>query len=213
MSLLHCITVYIESGARKVPVDAATERQQSAAFIEGDEQAIRYFFEKYQGPLFTFVLRSVHDREMAAELVQETFRRLIEKRDRLHADKGVRNYMYTIAVNLCTDYYRKQKRIMGSVDDSLLEAQSIEGRQAPRETDAVELAEMEQTLEGCIDRLPQKERTVVLLRKVDKLSFAEIADIMGASERTIQRFLRSALDRLLTDMEQHGFARNGELVW
>lgn len=213
MSLLTFISVYIENGAAQVAQDWEREREQSAAFVAGEEGAILFFFEKYQGPLFTFIRRSVNDRDTAADLVQETFRRLIEKRDRIKADKGVRNYMYTIAVNLCTDLFRKQGRIVGSTDDNLLETCTLQGGRPTEDGRKLELHEMEEQLEVCIDRLPQRERTVLLLRKVNGLPLEDVAAVIGTSKRTVQRLLGTAVDKLLVDMERFGYAKDGELVW
>lgn len=211
MSYLRSLLVYMVEGGANSPAPEAAH--QISAFIRGKHTAVEYFFQRYSGPLYNFVLRYLGDQEEAEDMVQEAFARLICSREKVNPERGVRNYLYTIALNLCRNRHRRSglaQAIEGDMKGQRLrDLHSGNNRSEKR----LELAEMEAFLEQCIDHLPDEQRTVLLLRKVNQMAYEEIAGLYDCSTRTIHRHMKTALDHILKLFEQQGYAEKGEIRW
>jgi len=214
MSTFSFIYVYINENAEENCTLHKEDIQQITAFIQGEKKAASYFFSVYNGPLYNFILRYCgYQEQLATDLVQDSFVKLLQSRKKLKPERGIRNYLYTIAVNLCKDHFRRSKYNDSTSMDSLQE----KGHEAAVddfnvETN-IELQEMKIFLEKCIDNLPEREKTVVLLRKVNGLSYGEIAKINNCSQKTIQRTMNSAIDKIMVLFKEAGFAENGVIKW
>lgn len=131
--------------------------------------------------------------EAAADILQETYRRLAH-RDLWRDADNPRALMYRIALNLATDHERRLKTqgsyLCDEVDPELLDSPAA---------DPAVIAESRERLERlgrAVEGLPPRCRQVFLLRKIEDLSHAEIADRLGLSRSSVEKHLRNALQAL-----------------
>lgn len=181
-----------------------SDEQLVTAYLErGDQQAFRVLVERYQEQIFGYLMGMVRNREVANDLFQETFVRVI---DAMHDRRGSYTrqgrwiaWVMRIARNAALDHLRSRKKWQdvpsGDDDDSA----SFWDR-LPDEAQAadIELHNKEQyeMLDACIDQLPPEQREVVLLRQDADLTFREIAELSGVSINTALGRMRYALINL-----------------
>ncbi len=157
---------------------------------------------RYQRPLFTFLVRMCGEQARAEDLVQDAFLRMIEHADTFEGGAKLKTWLYRIARNLCIDDMRRRKHRR----HASLDAEHADGDErtlhdrlaaklpgADRQTVASQLSA--RMLEA-IDKLPDDQREVFLLRQVQALQFREIAEITAVSENTVKSRMRYALERL-----------------
>ena len=121
----------------------------------GDENAFNVFVRKYYKEILNYCNYHCPDTSTAEDLTQETFLRFFEKLSDYRYMGKTKNYLYTIAGNLCRDSYKK-------IRESLLEEQSLEIQDClhPPETDEL-LNRL--TIKAALDRLPAELREVIIL--------------------------------------------------
>jgi RNA polymerase sigma-70 factor (ECF subfamily) len=149
----------------------------------GDHAAFAALITRYQQPLGGYLAHLTGDREVAADLVQETFLRAYRALSTTRPDLLVRAWLYRIATNLAYDYLRRRRRLAWLP----LEAAEHHALGDP----VAELAEHE-LVEEALNRLPAAERAVLLLCGLEGLTHADTALALGCSpEAARKRFGRA----------------------
>jgi RNA polymerase sigma-70 factor (ECF subfamily) len=180
-----------------------------AAYRAGDVAAFEALLARYEKPIWSYLRRFVRQDEVAEDLLQEVFMRVVRDAQDAGAPswKGQAKFstwLYTIARNLCVDRARRQvHRSAASLDaggdDAADAPQSLHDRipSPDRAADAVVAGRQAAArIDGAIATLPDDQREVFLMREVMELSFAEIAAAVGASEPTVKSRMRYALEKL-----------------
>lgn len=183
-----------------------TNEELAIMYIDGDNRAFDLLLSRNQQKLFTYILFVVRDREMANDIFQDTFFKVIT---RLQQGKYVANgkfsaWLMRIAHNVMMDYYRQQR------------AQNIVD--APKENDLSNIGGglMEGTREGelinsqvledvrrMMSYLPAPQREVVFMRFYQQMSFKEIAEATGVSINTSLGRMRYAILNLRRMAREH----------
>ena len=165
-------------------------------FAGGDDEAFEVLVERYQRPMYNFVRRSVQDPQVAEDILQETFMRVVQRADEFRGQAKVSTWMYTIARNLCVDHARKMvHRRHASLDaptrraddDDRALVDRIAGPTKGADREAIG-AQLKLAVASAVEQLPEDQREVFLLRQLEHLSFQEIADICGIPENTARTF-------------------------
>jgi len=164
------------------------------AFREGDEAAFDALFGRWAGRLLRFLERMVGDRAVAEELVQETFLRVHRARKRYTPTARFSTWLFTIAENAARNELRRPFRRARhqSVDE--------ERAGAPREipsgepaTDAVAHARVLQTrVAAALEALPERQRAALWLCAVEGLAYAEAAQALVTSEKSVKALVHRA---------------------
>lgn len=134
----------------------------------------------------------------AEDLTQDVFLKAWKKSDSFHSDSNVGTWLYAIARNTVMDAYRKRKvRSLMGLFKQRDDGETVEpvDPDAGRATDNDELRDV---LRKTISRLDEPYRSILILREVEDLSYAEIADITGTPEGTLKSRLFHA-KRILRD--------------
>jgi RNA polymerase sigma-70 factor (ECF subfamily) len=154
------------------------------------EQLFRELFK----PLCSFSLKYVGDLDEAKGLVHEVFVVVWEKFDNLPADTNYRSYLYTAVRNRSLNYIRDKKKhvTLENVPDS----------QFTEVNTGLETAELEREIEIGIQSLPEKCRMVFELNRAEGLKYAEIAEKMGISVKTVEAQMSKALSVLREHLSQ-----------
>ncbi len=154
----------------------------------GNENAFDIFVRKHYEEILKYCSHHCPDISYAEDLTQETFLHFFEKlSDYRHIGK-TKNYLYTIAGNLCRDYYKKAK-------ESLLEKYPEDMQSSlyqPETADILNKIEMEAALK----HLPEELREVIVLYYFQELKLAEIAGILQIGLPLVKYRLRQAKIRL-----------------
>jgi RNA polymerase sigma-70 factor (ECF subfamily) len=188
-----------------------------ARFAAGEAAAFEVLIQRYQTPLYNFILRTIRDSDVAADLLQEAFTRVIQRHSDFNREAKFSTWIYVIARNLCFDHARRMKHRRHASLDAEGPAGTDGGawvERLPAAQPDLELQAGANSLRArlalAVEALPDEQREVFLMRQVQQLPFAEIALVVGVSENTIKSRMRYALERLqraLSDYEEQARAR------
>ena len=148
--------------------------------------------EQYE-KIFQYCYSRVANRDIAEDITQETFLRFLEHPEYQKSGKEIQ-YLYKIARNLCIDEYRKNPT----------ETLSDETENIPEQS-AGEMGWIDSmVLRNILDRLPDEEREIIILRYVSELSVSEIAGIYQISWFTMNRKIKRILEKLRKEFKEEG---------
>lgn len=179
------------------------------AYVRGDAAAFDALLERVGPKVYAFCLRMVRQPARAEDLTQEVFLRALRHRDTFEGRSKVSTWLLTIARNVCTDEARRrQHRAHASLDQPAVEGQSplserLPGPARDGEGRAMD-AEFSDALERALQALPAEQREVFLLREVEGVPFADIAEMTGVPVNTVKSRMRYALGALRLHLEGHG---------
>jgi RNA polymerase sigma-70 factor (ECF subfamily) len=201
------------------PRDEATDEALMVRYQRGEVHAFTLLVQRHQTALFNFAMRQIGAAPVAEEVVQEAFVRVVLSAADFKHEARFTTWIYTIVRNLCIDHIRKRAlRKHPSLDEA---ARGKEGDAdgptlGERTEDPKASVEREATgreltvkIAAAVERLPDDQREVFVLREVSNLPFKEIAEITGVSENTVKSRMRYALERLqeaLSDYEEYARA-------
>ncbi len=154
---------------------------------QGDDEAFDTFVRKYYGDILKYCGYHCSDAEYAEDLTQETFASFFTKLSDYRHKGKTKNYLYTIAGNLCKNYYKQQKP--ASIDDEKMSEIEAAGDQEKKITDKV-------TLEWALEQLPAEFREVIELYYFQEMKLTEIAELLGIGLSLVKYRLTQARSRL-----------------
>lgn len=194
------------SAARPDPPDESLMLR----YQQGDRSAFVQLVRRHQAPLFNFALRQVRVPQVAEDVVQEAFVRVVQNALEFKHEARFTTWVYTITRNLCIDHLRKRAlRKHPSLDEArgeegegpTLGEQTADPRASvEREATGTELKER---IARAVDKLPDEQREVFVMREVANLPFKEIAEITGVPENTVKSRMRYALERLQEALQEY----------
>ena len=159
---------------------------------QGDRDAFGELVLRYEQRLIHVILRFVPDLEMSRDLAQETFLRVYERLDQFDPARRFGPWLFRIGVNLTLDYLRKYRR-RGRW--ALFSESHPDRTPDPAVSDPRKESELKQEVHAVVDQIPEKYRTVLILRDLENFSTSEIAATLNRKEATIRWRLAEARDR------------------
>lgn len=175
-------------------------------YKRGDRDAFAELARRYQKPLYNFALRYLGRREVAREVTQEAFLRVVKRSADFKHESRFSTWIFSITRNLCIDELRRQKhRNHPSLDEPgpggrSLSEQLDGGRRAEDGEDGAVQRQLRGGLLRAVDSLPEDQKEVFLMRQLGGIPFSEIAKITNTAENTVKSRMRYALDRLKKEL-------------
>ncbi len=178
-------------------------------YQQGEVRAFEILLNRHRKPIFNFILRFVQRRELAEDLLQETFLRVIRSAAKYKQQAKFTTWLYTIARNLCVDQSRRAKhRRAQSLDSPLSTADGsgtlldvVAGNELPSDRKAVS-KEIHKKLQEALGQLSEEQREVFLMREFLDMPFKQISDVVGVTENTVKSRMRYALQKLRLELEE-----------
>lgn len=205
------------------PLEEQEDSELMRRYAEGDKRAFTLLFERHKQPVFNFILRSCGRRDVAEELLQEVFLRVVKSASSYRQKAKFTTWLYTIARNACIDAARKRSRAdvyslqnpIGDGDDDERTHQDrlVDGEARSGGVDADRKA-FRDRLQKALQKLPDKQREVFVLREISGLTFAEVAEVVDAKVPTVKSRMRYALKTLrgeLAEYRDHSFDDDEQL--
>lgn len=158
---------------------------------QGDLGAFEELIRHHQQPLFSFVFRMVNNPADAEELCQQTFIRAWQKLSSFKRKSSFKTWLYRIAINLTLNY-KTRTRPAEPLDKLQLSDTASEPQQEYHQRLKARL------VQEALLQLPPDQRTAIVLKVYENLSYREIARIMGKSVRAVDSLLVRARIRLKT---------------
>ena len=147
-------------------------------FKRGEEKAFNILVSRYQEKVYWVVRRLLPDHDEADDVVQSVFIKAYTSLASFKGDSSIFTWLYRIATNLALNEIRRKKlKRTFSIDDSVL--QHTDPDDLPLEQ--LEKKEMTARIQKAIDRLPEKQKKVFVLRYYEELPYEQIAKILKTS--------------------------------
>lgn len=178
-------------------IDSMTDVELVQAYIDGNNRAFDELLLRYQDKLFTYILYMVKDEDLANDLFQDTFLKVITKiQNHQYTESGkLQWWLMRIAHNVVIDYYRAQKSdkvVEAPRDNDLCNLSTSLVMDDNRETELTNRQTLQQVI-FLMDALPDVQREVVYMRYFQDLSFKEIAEETHVSINTSLGRMRYAM--------------------
>ena len=133
--------------------------------------------DDYSDGLYRFILKNIKDEEKAKDIIQDTYEKLWTKISNVSYQK-VKSYLFTAAYHTMIDTIRKEKRL-----------EDFEKVNADMYSHTRQYTGLSEMLEEAVNKLPQDQRSVILLRDYEGYSYEEIADITGLNESQVKVYI------------------------
>ncbi len=184
--------------ARKVaPMSDDDDAQLMLAYARGEMRAFETLYSRHRGALYRYLVRQARDNELANDLFQEVWSRVIVNRARYEPRAKFRTFLFTLAHNCFIDHCRRLKSRPGGT--SLEDADDQDLLPAARESQPEALLERDENTRRyrvALAALPAEQRDVYLLHEESDLSLEEIARVTGVGAETAKSRLRYAVGKL-----------------
>ena len=190
-------------------VMTVVDREIELAVVErlrqGDADAFDAVYEAFNIRLFTFLVRLARRRDVAEDLLEETWLRLVKHAARLRPDTRLGPWLFTVARNLHVSFIRS-RMLEDSASATLLALWPFTVvRASPFEAAAA--SELEARVERALAARPTASREVLLLVWVAGLDISDAADVCGITPEALRQRLHRARDLLAKALEKSDHAR------
>ena len=149
----------------------------------------KYIFDNYFDAVRNYIYYRSGDNELATDIAQETFMKIWEKQLEAEPNK-IKGLLFKISGDLFVSNYRKQKRML----TFKLNTKPAFSNHTPQEE--MEFQELKNSYETALAKLPEKQRTVFLMSRMEKLKYREIAETLGLSVKAVEKRMTTALATL-----------------
>ena len=157
------------------------DREWVSRCRRGDEAALEYLIAKHRARLVRTAGNLLRDRYEAEDVSQEAFLKAFREIGKLRDDRAFAGYIYRICVRLCMDRLRQKRPDVMEFDAA-----------QPHSGNAIENRVL---VEKLLDMLPVDQRTTLVLREIEQLSYEEVAEFMKVPIGTVRSRLHAARER------------------
>jgi RNA polymerase sigma-70 factor, ECF subfamily len=186
------------SATRRVPaVTEDDDAQLMLAYANGDMHAFETLYARHRAALYRYLTRQARDGEVANDLFQEVWSRIIVNRARYEPRAKFRTFLFTLAHNCFIDHCRRGKsRPTGTNVEDADAADLLAADEDTRPDRTLERDEATRRYRAALATLPAEQRDVYLLHEESDLSLEEIARVTGVGTETAKSRLRYAVGKL-----------------
>jgi RNA polymerase sigma-70 factor (ECF subfamily) len=157
-----------------------------------DERGLDQVYTAHYVPLYHYAYTMLDDAELAEEMVQQVFLKLLEKKGPVTIQVSIKSYLYKAVHNECLNHFKHQKVKLAHV--------AAASQQLHYHTDTpsgkMQYKELEMRLQDAINALPEQCRTIFQMSRFEDLKYADIALQLGLSIKTVENQMGKALKRL-----------------
>lgn len=188
---------------KRSPETDTPDRELITAVLDGSESAFATLVERYQDRVFRLLGRYCRDAAECEDLAQDVFLKVFRKLHTFQHESQFFTWVYRITVNAATDHLAKagRRRLRLVEDEATLDAvgrdRDVDGPDAP-----LLRSELAQVTRAILDELPEKFRTILVLREFEELSYNEIAAVLQCQLGTVESRLFRARQRFREHLER-----------
>jgi RNA polymerase sigma-70 factor, ECF subfamily len=185
-----------------------TDSDLIQAYKSGNQNALGELLGRYQSMLFGYLLKMTRNKADAEDLFQETCLKVIKGMNNYQEQQYFKSYLFKVAVNLCIDSSRRRKTRKSTVveDNPDMTIEQTAGTDASWLPDSIlEKEQIQEVLTQAVDRLPDSQREVVLLRLETGMTFQQIADLRGEPIGTILPRMHRATKAIRSFFVESGY--------
>lgn len=155
--------------------------------IRGDKNAFAKIYREFVDDIWRYVFSRLKDKDLASDIVSESFISLFENIQNLKHPKALKSYLYKIAKSKMIAFYKREKVVTGFDFDRVVVEETSHN---PKKNDKIELE-----VEKILHNLPEKYQDVLRLRFLSGLTIKEVANILDTTEGNIKVIQNRALKK------------------
>jgi RNA polymerase sigma factor (sigma-70 family) len=168
-----------------------TDEQIMEAVRNGDLQQASLLFDRYNKRLFNFLARMTMDRELAEDLTQNVFLRMIRYRNSYKTGHKFQSWIYQVARNVFTDHYQVSKK----KKTDHMDIEKV-GEWVADDNDAHSIDEQEKLLHRSMQLLTDEQRELLILTRFQHMKYEEVAEMMETTVANIKVKVHRAISKL-----------------
>jgi RNA polymerase sigma-70 factor (ECF subfamily) len=173
-------------------------------YREGDVRAFEVLYARHKGALYRYLQRLCRDRDVANDLFQEVWSKVIASRERYEARAQFNTFLFRIAHNCAIDYFRRAGKVApGQLADVAELEEVLSGSESDRPEVQLSQAQVKAAFTRALDDLPAEQRDVFVLYEESGLSLEEIGKVTGVAMETAKSRLRYAVSKLRAALKHH----------
>ncbi len=170
----------------------------------GDVRAFEILYARHKAPLYRYLQRTCRSKEVANDLFQEVWGKIIGSRERYEVRAQFTTFLYRIAHNCAIDYFRRAARVHESTaQDVDVIAEELPAGEQTRPDAALSEHEVRADFRRALDALPAEQRDVFVLYEETGLTLDEIGKVTGVAMETAKSRLRYAVAKLRAALSHH----------
>jgi len=183
-----------------------TDEELVAKTIGGDADSFNELIHRWERPIYALAYRQIGREEDARDVCQDTFLRAYRALNGFRGQAKFSSWLYRIALNLCRDWMRRERRtpVVQAPED--IDLMDLAAAREPSESieDRVGRHDLTRAVERAMTLLPEEQRTAIVLKEYQGLTFQEIADLLGCPLSTVKTRLYQGLTVLRRELARAG---------
>ena len=174
-------------------------------YIQGDEPSLSILIKRHQQRLYSFIYSKVYDRDVTEDVFQDTFIKVIRtlKRGNYNEEGKFLPWVMRIAHNLVIDYFRKNNRMPKFNNSGDFDIFSVLSDNSLNAEGELVQSQIVHDIRAMVEKLPEEQKSVLVMRMYNDMSFKEISENTGVSINTALGRMRYALINLRKLIEKH----------
>jgi RNA polymerase sigma-70 factor, ECF subfamily len=179
-----------------------TDEELVAKSVGGDAESFNELILRWERPIYVLAYRTIGREEDARDVCQETFLRAFRALPGFRGQAKFSSWLYRIALNLCRDWMRRERRAPTVQAPEGIDLLDLAAATEPSESieDLVARKDLARAVERVMARLPEEQRTAIILKEFHGLTFREIADLVGCPLSTVKTRLYQGLTVLRREL-------------
>jgi RNA polymerase sigma-70 factor (ECF subfamily) len=179
-----------------------TDEELVARSIGGDADSFNELVLRWERPIYALAYRTLGREEDARDVCQETFMRAFRALPAFRGQAKFSSWLYRIALNLCRDWMRRERRSAVLQPLDTVDPPELAAATRPEESieEVVARKDAVGRIERMMERLPEEQRTTIILKEYHGLTFQEIAELMGCPLSTVKTRLYQGLTVLRREL-------------
>lgn len=184
----------------------STDEELVALSIGGDLDSFNQLVLRWERPIYALAYRVLGREEDARDVAQETFLRAFRALKGFKGQAKFSSWLYRIALNLCRDWIRRERRAPVSQVPEGMDIAELAGEAVPSESieDRVARQQLGRVVGQAMSALPEEQRTAIILKEYHGLTFQEIAELLDCPLSTVKTRLYQGLTVLRRQLRDAG---------
>ncbi|MFN7976984.1 MAG: sigma-70 family RNA polymerase sigma factor [Vicinamibacterales bacterium] len=185
-----------------------TDEELVARSMDGDADSFNQLIKRWERPIYALAYRTLGREDDARDVCQETFLRAYRAINGFRGQAKFSSWLYRIALNLCRDWMRRQRRTPTVQAPEDVDIADLAAEQGPSESieTLVGRRQLGRAVAAAMARLPEEQRTAIVLKEYHGLTFQEIAEMQGVPLSTVKTRLYQGLSVVRRQLEKGGMS-------
>jgi RNA polymerase sigma-70 factor (ECF subfamily) len=193
---------------------ASTDEELVEKSIGGDLESFNQLVKRWERPIYALAYRVLGREEDARDVVQEAFLRAFRALPGFKGQAKFSSWLYRITLNLCRDWIRRRNRTPELQAPEGVDVIELAAEQGPTESveDVVNRKDLSRRVARAMGVLSEDQRTAIILKEYEGLTFQEISDLLGVPLSTVKTRLYQGLTVLRRELEKESSTRGASVL-